>query len=397
MLLFQPEIVENMINKAKEQWEDKKLSYESHGLIEQQVKGFDLSIENIKKKYINHQYIDENGELKTRVMDKNITKREIIDNDKLQFPYLDINLNKEILKEFNKPLEVIKQNIQVPMEVIMKDINYILDNFPIDKLLNVQEPIKNNNDLNSMDDINSNNKNNKAMSSLHKRLKSVSKKDILYAYKKMQSPHVYRIIGLLVNLIYWIVFGFINKVQVNKNTKQQILLKILEEMLSFEGTFKNKIKFQKIFMPVFILIIRIESEAIFVKKFKVLFIDKKSEIIAVEKINDLITNIFDPNLFFSTFNHVENEQNLVGNMPKKNKTLNPNYKTRINVTSILINQLFSTFTNEMNVKKFLKVYDATRKYEKKELNNEGNKKLNQNWNLIKNILWKTKLSSTEQY
>ena len=26
MLLFQPEIVENMINKAKEQWEDKKLS-----------------------------------------------------------------------------------------------------------------------------------------------------------------------------------------------------------------------------------------------------------------------------------------------------------------------------------------------------------------------------------
>ena len=129
-------------------------------------------------------------------------------------------------------------------------------------------------------------------------------------------------------------------------------------------------------MPVFILIIRIESEAIFVKKFKVLFIDKKSEIIAVEKINDLITNIFDPNLFFSTFNHVENEQNLVGNMPKKNKTLNPNYKTRINVTSILINQLFSTFTNEMNVKKFLKVYDATRKYEKKELNNEGNKKLN---------------------
>ena len=80
-------------------------------MIEQQVKGFDLSIENIKKKYINHQYIDENGELKTRVMDKNITKREIIDNDKLQFPYLDINLNKEILKEVNKPLEVIKQNI----------------------------------------------------------------------------------------------------------------------------------------------------------------------------------------------------------------------------------------------------------------------------------------------
>ena len=256
------------------------------------------------------------------------------------------------------------------MEVIMKDINYILDNFPIDKLLNLQEPIKNNNDINALEETN-NNKNLKATSSLQKKLKSVSKMDILYAYKKMQSPHVYRIIGLLVNLVYWIVFGFINKVQVNKNTKQQILLKILEEMLFLENTFKNKIKFQKIFMPVFILILRIESEAIFIKKFKVLFNDKKSEILAVDKINDLITNIFDPNLFFSNFNNVENEQNLVGNKPKKNKALNLNYKTRINVTSILINQLFSTFTNEMNVKKFLKGYDANKKFEKKELTNEG--------------------------
>ena len=97
----------------------------------------------------------------------------------------------------------------------------------------------------------------------------------------------------------------------------------------------------------------------------------KSEILAVDKINDLITNIFDPNLFFSNFNNVENEQNLVGNKPKKNKALNLNYKTRINVTSILINQLFSTFTNEMNVKKFLKGYDANKKFEKKELTNEG--------------------------
>jgi hypothetical protein len=107
MLLFQPDLVDNMINKAKEQWEDKKLSYESHGLIEQQVKGFDLSFENIKKKYINHQYVDENGELKTRVLDKNLVKRDIIDNEKLQFPFLDINLNKEILKEVNRPLEVL--------------------------------------------------------------------------------------------------------------------------------------------------------------------------------------------------------------------------------------------------------------------------------------------------
>ena len=251
------------------------------------------------------------------------------------------------------------------MEVIMKDINDILDNFPVDKLLNVQEPIKNNNDLNTFEE----NKN-KLAHTLNKKLKTISKKDILYAYKKMQSPHVYRIIGLLVNLIYWIVFGFVNKVQINKNTKQQILLKILEEMLNFEGTFKNKLKYQKIFMPVFILILRIESEAIFVKKFKILFSDRKSEIFAVEKINDLITNIFDPNMFFCNFNFVDNDQ--TKNPSKKNKGLNPNYKTKINMTSIMINQLFTTFTNEMNVKKFLKGYEAKKNEEKKAINPDGN-------------------------
>ena len=49
--LFNPQIVENLFNEANEIAQDKKLYLESKGLIEQQVKGFDLSIENIRKKY----------------------------------------------------------------------------------------------------------------------------------------------------------------------------------------------------------------------------------------------------------------------------------------------------------------------------------------------------------
>ena len=47
-------------------------------------------------------------------------------------------------------------------------------------------------------------------------------------------PCIYRILGLLINLIYWIVFGYINRIQIDKYSKQQILFKIYEELNDLE-------------------------------------------------------------------------------------------------------------------------------------------------------------------
>jgi hypothetical protein len=112
MLLFQPDTVELMIHKAKEGIEDRKLYLQSHGLIEQQIKGFDLSIESIRKKYINPSsqiIINSNeattGAAKFQNIDK-VSKKEIINNPEFEFPYLEVKLSKDILQEINKPLEV---------------------------------------------------------------------------------------------------------------------------------------------------------------------------------------------------------------------------------------------------------------------------------------------------
>ena len=110
--LYVPEVVDNIINKAKEAIDDRRLYFESHGLIEQQVKGFDLSIENIRKKYLtpNQQTIIKvndliSGKAKFQNIEK-VKKAEIVNNPKFEFPFLDINLTKDILKEVNKPIEV---------------------------------------------------------------------------------------------------------------------------------------------------------------------------------------------------------------------------------------------------------------------------------------------------
>jgi len=181
----------------------------------------------------------------------------------------------------------------------------------------------------------------------------------------MQMPCIFRIIGLLINLLYWIIFGFVNRIQIDKYTKQQILFKIYEELNTLETNFTDKKIYDKLFMPILILIIRIECEAIFTKKFKHLFENKHNLDISMEKINEIITHIFDPNCYFNTFTIMANDMSKLKHQLDKN--LNPNYKTKVNATSNLLNQLFTTFTNEKNVKIFRSKFD-----EKKRINQEGN-------------------------
>lgn len=70
--------------------------------------------------------------------------------------------------------------------------------------------------------------------------------------------------------------------------------------------------------------------------------------LALEKVNELITTIFDPNSYFSTFIFISSDKKSNSGRLTKNKLL-LNYKKKINATSNLINQLFTTFKNEKNI------------------------------------------------
>lgn len=139
------------------------------------------------------------GKAKFKNFEK-IKINEIVNNPNFQFSFLEIDLNREILKEISKPIDV-------PIEVIMKDVLYIVDNFPIDSLISLDEPM---NKKKSDDYFNNMYKNieNEYKKSLeineYYKIKTVSKKNVVTVYKKIQTSEVYRIIGLLINLIYWI-------------------------------------------------------------------------------------------------------------------------------------------------------------------------------------------------
>lgn len=447
--LFQPEIVENILNKAKDDINDKLLYLQASGTVEQQMKNFDLSIETIRRKYMNpnksnilNTKDNMTGRAKFQNIDK-VAKRDILTDKSYEFPFLNIHLTKEILNEINKPIDV-------PIEIIVKDINYIIDNFPIEHLVQFDDENINSNSNNDKNGLNKSlsletKKKRKSLSPKRKdakskakgnnkrffskernlkmstklminklngiktdiaaddnneptekkgtfinnflsenpnfmknlidrnykkkdkffKIKSVNRMEVLNVYKKMQMPCIYRIIGLLINLLYWIIFGYINRIQVDKYTKQQILFKIYEELNNLETHITDKKIYDKLFMPILILIVRIECEAIFTKKFKNLFENKTNLEISMEKINEIITHIFDPNCYFNTFTIMANDMNKLKH--QLDKSLNPNYKTKANATSNLLNQLFTTFTNEKNVKIFRSKFDE----KAKRFNQEG--------------------------
>jgi hypothetical protein len=346
-----PSKIAQLIARDKEIVEDKKVTLNYHD-SEQSHKEFDLSIEAIRRKYINpfannlvnNEEAVKSGQAKFQNMDK-VYKNDIVGNEKYEYPFLDINLTKEILKEVNRPLEI-------PIDIIKLDLNYILDNFPIEQMINIEEPSEVNKNKTTFFqnhglDILRNVEKNYAKSNDFYKIKSISKADIQHVYKKLKTESVYFLISLLVRLIYWIIFAYINRIQIEKFEKQKILFEILSELFIIEKEFGDKKMFDKFFMPILIIIVRIEIEAIFHKKFKNMFSDKTNKERALEKINELITTIFDPNAYFTTFTLLSMDVTKLKH--KMNHNLYPKYKNKINATSNFLNQIFTSFTNQKNV------------------------------------------------
>ena len=64
-------------------------------------------------------------------------------------------------------------------------------------------------------------------------------------------------------------------------------------------------------MPMIVLAIRIEIEVIFKNSYPRFFADETQEKIAMKLINDLITQLIDPNIFFSRFSFFESGRDVI--------------------------------------------------------------------------------------
>ena len=344
LLLFQRENIDNMIEHAKDDIIDKQLYSQNEGMSDKNL----LLIENIRTKYLDpnaknilERNIDEKMTAKAKFQNiEGAIKKDVLNDEKFRFKFLNIKLTNEILDEVNKPIDI-------PVEIIMKDVNFILDNFPIEELIDIEDQFLHNQAREKLSKTTHVFKEIIHAKQLYYKIKSVKKEDIIYVYKKIQSKGVFKIIGLTINLLYWIIFGYINRFQIDQATKQYLYFKLLEEIQNLEVGFKSKKLYIKIFMPLLILILRIECENIFCNKFVILFAKREYKKEAMEKINELVTTIFDPHAYYNTFTIIGGNTALLKH--KLNKKILPQYKSKTYVTSNLIDQLFTNFKAQKNI------------------------------------------------
>ena len=120
--------------------------------------------------------------------------------------------------------------------------------------------------------------------------------------KALSSNDSCRIIILCINLIYWIIFGGNNSIQIDTNTKELIYLKLMKEWELMSSKFINKILFYKIFVPLFIILCRLEVENFYLRKYINLFEDKRNKSIFLKKANAIISEIFDKHGYMNSLN-----------------------------------------------------------------------------------------------
>ena len=322
-LIYHKERLDNMITEAKDNILEVKL-FNQRPLI-----SVSLSPQNIREKYIITKSSEKNdprndifnGRSKLYSISKSVLmQKNILTDPKFVFDITKIDkLTNEILKEVNEPIDA-------QLVIIMKDMSYILDNFPMENFVNVNnEEIK--------DSILHPEK-----PTIHK-IKIGDTKDILKITKIFHSMQFYRLIGLTLNLIYWIVFGKRNNIQVDASTKEFLYLKLLKEIEAIQSRVTDPKLLSRLFIPLEVIFIRIEVDNYFSRKFVNLFSKPSNKSQIMEKVNNIITEIFDKHGYMNSFDTLCGDSKELNTKFQKNQF--PHFKNKVYATSNYLEQLFN--------------------------------------------------------
>ena len=330
-LIYNKEKIDEIFNKDFDDLAELKLFSQKNSV------NIDLSFENIKKKYIiikkiedyqsNEKIINCKGKF-YNISNSISGKKNILTDPKYSFDITEINnFSDEIIKEVTEPLDI-------QLELVMKDINYILDNFPIEKFINIDnDNFKNNKDSPRRCNTQGNNK--------VYRINLDNQEDIVKILKIYRSMDFYRLVCLTLSLIYWIVLGNQNNVQIDRNTKEYLYLKLLKQIDIINSKVSSLKLLSKVFVPLEIILLRIEIDNYISRKFVLLFDDKHPE--NKEKImiliNNIITEIFDKHGYMNSFETICGSRDDFNK--KFTKNLLPRFKKKIFATSNVVEQLFN--------------------------------------------------------
>jgi len=234
-------------------------------------------------------------------IDKGVNN-DVLNSLKYYFPFSHIKVPSMVLKELQTPLKVTTGEIGIELK------NYV-EKFPFSVF--PQQKVKVDNDVSNstfQQTPHDSRVTDKLPAPIQGRAGNLLKtSDIEKCKQVLLTEEMARIIGVVTHFSYWQIFGHLNPVQPDLITKKQMILISIEQINVLRKKVKN-VKLWSLFVfPMMILTIRMMSEFILRNNYNEFYEMEKPCCIALEKLNLLINNMFDPNMLYSRFAFFESE------------------------------------------------------------------------------------------
>jgi hypothetical protein len=245
---------------------------------------------------------------------------DLINTKLLEFPLEAISTRKDYLTELQSP-------IVTTIEEVQKDLYKFQKEFPKDSLPWIDVKIE------GEENINLKNTNSDKY--------QLKLSDVNNALKRINSPDVARLIGLVSHFTYWWVFGHVNQIPLDEYHKRQLFISITQVQSHVESSNIIKKGFTIFTMPMIILAVRTLVDHIFKNTYKLFYEEERHETIISKLINDVITILLDPNMFYSRFSFFESEKDAMRlTYHKARASKLPKINSKLFTRSALMKSLF---------------------------------------------------------
>lgn len=246
------------------------------------------------------------------------TTEDLLNSDLLQFPLEAVSTQKDYLSDLQKP-------IIITIEELQKDLYRFQKDFPKESLPNV--------DLFNYDS--------ESQAKNPQKQGAIKFNDVLSALKKINSPDVARLIGLVTHFAYWSVLGHINQVPLDEYHKRQLFISITKIQSKLESSKTIKKIFTVFTMPMILLAVRVFVDYIFRSTYVKFYEEIRHDMIMSKLLNDVITIILDPNMYYSRFSFFESEKDAMKlTYHKVRSSQLPKINSKIFTRSALVKSLF---------------------------------------------------------
>lgn len=242
----------------------------------------------------------------------------MINTTLLNFPTEAISTQKDYLTELQKPIVVTIEELKTDLYKFQKD-------FPKESLPCI--------DLKTGEDHDYNDG-----AADKYQLKT---NDVNNALKRINSADVSRLIGLVSHFAYWCVFSHINQVPLDEYHKKQLFISITQIQSRLEASNIVKKGFTIFKMPMILLAVRALVDYIFRNTYPKFYEEPRHDQILSKLINDVITVLLDPNMFYSRFSFFESEKDAMRLTYQKARAAKlPKINSKLFTRSALVKSLF---------------------------------------------------------